>query len=65
MNNLFLHLTIKFQMLMDGEDGQDMVEYALAVALIARGAVAGVRGLAGGIGIIYSNIFVKLGTAIS
>ena len=28
MNSLFLNLYIKFQILMDREDGQDMVEYA-------------------------------------
>ncbi len=65
MNNLFLHIAIRFQMLMDSEDGQDMVEYALMVALVALGAVSGVRGLAGGIGTAYSNLFVKLGTTIS
>jgi pilus assembly protein Flp/PilA len=65
MNNLFLHISIRFQMLMDSEDGQDMVEYALVVALVALGAVSGVRGLAGGIGTAYSNLFVKLGAAIS
>jgi len=35
MNNIFLNLYIKFQILVDREDGQDMVEYALLVALIA------------------------------
>ncbi len=64
MNTLFLQLTIRFQMLMDHEDGQDMVEYGLAVAFVALGAVAGVRGLAGGIGTAYGHIFIKLGAAI-
>jgi hypothetical protein len=33
MNNLLLNLYVRFQLLMDGEDGQDMAEYALVVAL--------------------------------
>lgn len=65
MNKFFLQLTIKFQMLMDGEDGQDMIEYAMVVALVALGAVAGLHGLAGGLGTAYSNLSVKLGAKIS
>ena len=44
MRDLFLHLYIKFQILTDREDGQDMIEYALLVAMVALGAVAGLRG---------------------
>jgi pilus assembly protein Flp/PilA len=65
MNNLFLNLYIKFQILMDREDGQDMVEYALAVALIALAAVAGVRGMAGGISTAFGNIGTKLGASVA
>jgi pilus assembly protein Flp/PilA len=65
MNNLFLKLYIKFQILRDSEEGQDMVEYALAVALIAFAAVAGMKGLAGGINLAFNNISSKLGTDIS
>jgi pilus assembly protein Flp/PilA len=65
MNNFFLNLYIRFQILMDREDGQDMVEYALVVALIAFAAVAGLKGLAGGISSTYSNISSKLGSAVT
>ena len=65
MNNLFLKLYIKFQILRDSEEGQDLVEYAMVVALIALAAVAGVRGLAGGINTSFNNISSKLGTDIS
>jgi Flp pilus assembly pilin Flp len=65
MNNLYLNLYIKFQILIDREDGQDMIEYALAAALIAFGAVAGTKALAGGIGTAFSNISSKLGSAVS
>ena len=38
------------------EEGQDLVEYALVVALIAFGAVAGMGFLASGINNAYSGI---------
>jgi pilus assembly protein Flp/PilA len=38
MNNLLLKLYVKFQELKNHEEGQDLVEYALVVALIAFGA---------------------------
>jgi pilus assembly protein Flp/PilA len=65
MNNLLLNLYIKFQILIEREDGQDMVEYALAVALIALAAVAGVRGMAGGIGAAFGNIASKLNVTVA
>ncbi len=37
MNTMLLNLYIKFQALKNGEEGQDLVEYALVVALIAFG----------------------------
>lgn len=60
MNNLLLNLYIKFQIFMDRQDGQDMVEYALVVALIALAAVAGVKGLATGLTTAYTNLGSKL-----
>ncbi len=65
MNDLFLNLLIKLQILMDREDGQDMVEYALAVALIAFGAIAGTRTLAGALGVTFTNLSAKLSSAVS
>jgi pilus assembly protein Flp/PilA len=65
MNDLFLNLYIRFQILMTSEDGQDMVEYALVVAMLALGAVAGARGLAGGLNTAYSNISGKLAANIT
>ena len=44
-----------------GEEGQDIVEYALIVALIALAATAGMNTLAGAI----NNLFTSLGTTIS
>ena len=49
MNDMLLKLYVKFQDLKSREEGQDLVEYALVVALIAFGATAGMGALAGGI----------------
>ena len=38
------------------EEGQDLVEYALVVALIAFGAIAGMQFLAGGIDGAFGKI---------
>jgi pilus assembly protein Flp/PilA len=56
MNNLLLKLYVKFQDLASREEGQDLVEYALVVALIAFGAMAGMGKLASGINTAFSNI---------
>ena len=56
MNNLLLKLYVKFQDLASREEGQDLVEYALVVALIAFGATAGMKLLATGISTAFSNI---------
>jgi pilus assembly protein Flp/PilA len=64
MNNLLLKLYVKFQDLKDREEGQDLVEYALVVALIAFGATAGMGALAGGINRAFNTISQTLGTSI-
>jgi pilus assembly protein Flp/PilA len=65
MNNLLLKLYVKFHDLKNGEEGQDMVEYALVVALIAFGATAGLSSLARGINTAFSNVSSTLGADIS
>jgi len=42
--------------LMHGEEGQDLIEYSLTVALIAFGATAAMNGLAVQISSVFSNI---------
>ncbi len=61
MNTMILKLYVKLQDLMNREEGQDLVEYALVVALIAFGAVAGMHSLSGGI----NNAFVAISTTLS
>ena len=65
MHNMLLNLYVKFQNLKDSEEGQDLVEYALVVALIAFGATAGMKNLATGINTAFSNISSQLGSAMS
>jgi pilus assembly protein Flp/PilA len=64
MNNLLLKLFVKLQDLASREEGQDLVEYALVVALIAFGATAGMKNLASGVNTAFSNISSQLGAAI-
>jgi pilus assembly protein Flp/PilA len=65
MNKMLLNLYVKFQNLTDSEEGQDLVEYALVVALIAFGATAGMGQLAKGINTAFSTVSTKLAGYIS
>ena len=65
VNDRLLRLWLKFRDLADSEEGQDMVEYALVVAMIAFGAVAGMGKLAASINHAFSNTSTKLGGYIS
>jgi len=65
MNNLLLKVFVKLQDLASREEGQDLVEYALVVALIAFGATAGMKSLATGINTAFSSISSQLGSALS
>jgi pilus assembly protein Flp/PilA len=56
MKNMLLNLSAKIQTLMAREEGQDLVEYALVVALIAFAATAGMKSLAGAINIAFGQI---------
>ena len=61
MKDILLKLYIKIQDLLSQEEGQDLVEYALIVALIALAATAGMKTLATAI----NGAFTTLGTTIS
>jgi pilus assembly protein Flp/PilA len=56
MSNTLMNLYVKFQGLKNGEQGQDLVEYALLVALIALVCVAGVSNVASAVNGVFSNI---------
>ena len=65
MNDMLLKLYVKFQDLKSREEGQDLVEYALVVALIAFGATAGMGALATGINNAFNTISTKLASNIT
>ena len=58
-------LSIKIQSILKGEEGQDLIEYALVVALIAFAATAGMGTLASDINTAFANIGTRLTTATS
>jgi pilus assembly protein Flp/PilA len=64
MNRMLVCLYIKFQDLMNREEGQDLVEYAMVVALIALSATIGMKDLAGGINHAFNSVSVALATDI-
>jgi pilus assembly protein Flp/PilA len=65
MNILLIKLHVMLQDLISREDGQDLVEYALVVALIAFGATAGMKALAGGLNTGFTEVSTKLGSYVS
>jgi pilus assembly protein Flp/PilA len=65
MKNKLMNLSVKMQVLLMSEEGQDLIEYALVVALIAFGATAGMSGLATKINQAFNGIGTTLATYIS
>jgi pilus assembly protein Flp/PilA len=61
MKETMLKLSAKLQTLMLQEEGQDLIEYALVVALIAFAATAGMNTLAKDI----NNAFINIGTSLT
>ena len=60
MNSLLPTLFGKIRALNQGEEGQDLVEYALLVALIALVCVTAVGSVATAINTVFSNISASL-----
>lgn len=56
MNDLMIKMYVAVKSMIEREEGQDLVEYALVVALIAFGAIVGMRGLASGINQAFTGI---------
>jgi pilus assembly protein Flp/PilA len=55
-------LTLKIQNMLKGEEGQDLIEYALIVAIIALAATAGMSTVATDINAAFTSIGTKLTT---
>ena len=56
MQKTLLSLYLRMQDLFLDEEGQDLIEYALIVALIAFAATAGMSSLAGSINNAFSGV---------
>ena len=60
MSNPIVWIFVKFQSLIVAEEGQDLVEYALLVCLIALAAISGVSHVATAVGKVFTNISTSL-----
>jgi len=56
---------LRLQRLFKLENGQDLVEYALVIALIALGVTTSMRTLATGIGAAFTRISTQLSSSVS
>jgi pilus assembly protein Flp/PilA len=64
MNTMILKLYVKFQDLMNREEGQDLIEYALLAALIALGATVAVKSVGTGLGSAFTTISTTLANSL-
>jgi len=62
MNKMLFMLSFKLRDLVEREEGQDLVEYAMVTALLAFGIISGMSKLATGLNTAFSNISSTLGT---
>jgi pilus assembly protein Flp/PilA len=60
---MMMKLYIRWQVLTSGEEGQDLLEYALLVALIALVAVGAVTLAGKNVNTIFGNVATQLSTA--
>jgi pilus assembly protein Flp/PilA len=65
MRDVLSMLYIKMLTLLSNEEGQDLIEYALVVALIAFGAVAAMTVLSSDINSAFSTIGTRLTSAMA
>lgn len=56
MKNAFLKLYLTLQEFAMSEDGQDLVEYALLVSLIALTCISGIGSIAKSVNTVFSDI---------
>jgi pilus assembly protein Flp/PilA len=64
MRMRLLDLSARLLILLSKDDGQDLIEYALVVALVALGAVAGMQTVAGDINNAFNTIGSTLSTSV-
>jgi pilus assembly protein Flp/PilA len=64
MKNKLWMLSIKIKNILDREEGQDLIEYALLCALIALAATLGMKTVANDINAAFTSIGAKLVIAV-
>jgi pilus assembly protein Flp/PilA len=64
MKDKLLKLSVMFRILKD-ENGQDMIEYALVVALIGFVATAGLSSVAAAVNLAFTHIGTKMTTYVT
>ncbi len=64
MTFMLWKLQLKVRSLVRSEEGQDLVEYALLIALIAFGATSGMKALATGMNSAFKGISTTLGSYV-
>ena len=68
MKSLLINLSVKLQILKDKlkeENGQDLIEYALVVSIIALGATTSMRSVSSDISTVFTHITTTLTTSIT
>lgn len=60
MNNMFLNLQVKVQNLASGEEGQDLVEYALMLTMISLALISAMQGIATAVNGVFNTISTTL-----
>jgi pilus assembly protein Flp/PilA len=65
MNSILLKLYVRMQSLLVREEGQDLVEYALCVALIAMGATVAMQNLGSGLNNVFSAVSSTLSNSLT
>ncbi|MDR3740538.1 MAG: Flp family type IVb pilin [Terracidiphilus sp.] len=61
---MLLNLYVRLQNLISNEEGQDLVEYALVVALIAFGSIMGMSALSGELNTAFKTISSRVGSSL-
>ena len=65
MKDKLMKLSVKMQNVLMSEEGQDLIEYALVVALIAFAATAGMGSLATALNTAFAGIGTTLTTYVT
>lgn len=56
MSNLVLRICVAVRTFIQHDEAQDLVEYGMAVALMALGTVAGMQSLASGVDLVFNDV---------